>query len=472
MALAALLGEKLLSKDGEVDTTSALAGKGAVALYFSGHWCPPCRGFTPQLAEWYTKDLKAKGLEVIFVSSDKSEGEFKEYFGEQPWLALPYDKRDVKEQLSSKYKVQGIPSVVILDAEGNIITKDGRAALSSDPKGEEFPWKPKTVAELLAGAKLIGKGGAAVGPEAIDGKVLALYFSGHWCPPCRGFTPQLAKWYTDGLKDKGLEVIFVSSDKSEDEFKEYFGEQPWLALDYSDRKLKEQLSSAFGVSGIPSVVILDKDRSVINKEGRDAISGDPTGATFPWHEKAVKNMKDGPGCLNEVPTVIAFVESMDGDAQKAVEEAMKPLAQKYIDEAKATDEDPKFGFMVETGGSGVAKQIRSMAGLPAMPLKKHEHLLKEKTDSTGGWGCDGCGKNGAGGKRFRCPEGCDFDFCGECNEKAGADPELPPNCLMLTVVSDGMSYYTAPDGPITAASIESFVAAYSAGTLEQKKLQR
>ena len=35
--------------------------------------------------------------------------------------------------------------------------------------------------------------------------------------------------------------------------KEYFGEMPWLALDFSDRKLKEQLSTAFKVQGIPSL---------------------------------------------------------------------------------------------------------------------------------------------------------------------------------------------------------------------------
>merc|ERR1712130_685283 len=123
-----LFGSTLLTGDTQVDVAEQLSGKN-VLLYFSAHWCPPCRGFTPKLAEWYTADLKAKGLEIVFVSSDRDEDAFKEYFNEMPWLALPYSDREKKDTLSKKYKVQGIPSVVILDPSGALITDDGRSAI-------------------------------------------------------------------------------------------------------------------------------------------------------------------------------------------------------------------------------------------------------------------------------------------------------------------------------------------------------
>ena len=97
--LIELLGDKLVSGTEEVCTSNVLAGSKAVALYFSAHWCPPCRGFTPKFAEWYNDSLKAKGLEVVFISSDRDEDAFKEYFGEQPWKALPYADRERKEKL-------------------------------------------------------------------------------------------------------------------------------------------------------------------------------------------------------------------------------------------------------------------------------------------------------------------------------------------------------------------------------------
>ena len=43
---------KTKSVAGSVSTVEALAGK-VVAIYFSAHWCGPCRNFTPQLASLY-----------------------------------------------------------------------------------------------------------------------------------------------------------------------------------------------------------------------------------------------------------------------------------------------------------------------------------------------------------------------------------------------------------------------------------
>merc|ERR1712070_494391 len=154
---------------------------------------------------------------------------------------------------------------------------------------------------------------------------------------------------TKDLQSKGLEVVFVSSDKDEEQFKDYFKEMPWLALDFEDRKLKAQLSGMFGVRGIPALVIVDKDGSVITKEGRGAVSSDPEGAKFPWYPPAVSNLKDGPCGINEVPTVVALCETGAAEEQRAIEEAMACVAKQYIEKQRtAGDEDPEFNFMIAT----------------------------------------------------------------------------------------------------------------------------
>jgi len=463
--LVELLGDKLLSGGEEVATSDALAGKAAVALYFSAHWCPPCKGFTPKLAEWYTNGLKDK-LEIVFVSGDRDADAFKEYFASMPWKALPFDEKNKK--LNTKFKVQGIPSVVILDSNGDVITKDGRAAISGDPTGEDFPWKPKSMKDIFAASKFIGKDGP-VESSVLDGKVLAVYFSAHWCPPCRGFTPKFADWYTKSLKDKGLEVLFVSSDRDEAAFKEYYGEQPWLAMDFQCRKEKEQLENLFGVSGIPSLAIIDKDGSIITKEGRAAITSDPEGAEFPWYPKPVSDFSSGPGLLEEAAVFIAFCETAEDAEKAAIEEAMTPLAKKYVDEAKAAGEDaPKVAFMIAKSG-GIPGQLRKMMGMQEV-VTQHEHPLEAK-EAGGGWGCDGCGKGGGGAKRFRCTKGCDFDFCEECNEKAKVPVKLLSKFMLLNIPDEG-AYYEGPEGDISADAVKAFVDGFLAGTLEKKSLEQ
>lgn len=470
-AFKELFGETLQTGSGTVSTVDALSGKSAVAIYFSAHWCPPCRGFTPKLAEWYKADLKAKGLEVVFVSSDRDDDSFKEYFADMPWLALPFDERERKGSLSKKFKVNGIPALIVLDSDGNLTTDDGRSAVSEDPTGKLMPWKPKTAQELLTSAKIVDANGKEISlKDALEGKkALGLYFSAHWCPPCRGFTPKLAEWYTADLKNKGLEVVFVSWDRSEDQFKEYVAEMPWLSLKFGDEAIKP-LGSTFKVDGIPSLVILDKDLSTINAEGRGVVSSDPTGKEFPWYPKPVNDLASGPGQINEVPTVLVFCETSDEDQQKAIYDALAPLGQKYLDKQKAGG-DLEFTFLTAKAATSLAIRIRGMVGLPSLPPAPHEHPLEKQAPAMG-WVCDGCGGDGSSKDRHRCTKGCDFDFCGDCNKKAssGSTEKLPPRLVLIDIPSDG-AYYVAPEHiPITTSEVEQFLSQYAAGKLERMQL--
>lgn len=262
-ALTELFGDELVTKSGTGSTQALLAGK-TIGIYFSAHWCPPCRGFTPKLAEMYKTTFQAKGLEIVFASSDKDEAAFTEYYSEMPWLALPFSNRELKEKLSKKYKVRGIPSFVILDSDGSTITTEGRDEIMGDPTGARFPWRPLSKAEKQK-AILDSLGSDLLAKTA--GKPIGLYFSAHWCPPCRGFTPKLAEWYNAGLKDK-MEVIFVSSDRDEASYKEYFGEMPWLSLPFENKDAKALLNKACGVEGIPHFAVINPDGSIITQDGR------------------------------------------------------------------------------------------------------------------------------------------------------------------------------------------------------------
>jgi len=368
-ALAGLLGNELQKGSATVPTTEALAGKVAVGIYFSAHWCGPCRGFTPHLSSIYTQSLQAKGLEIVFVSSDRDQSAFEEYYKEMPWLALPYAARDVKAKLSKKYKVQGIPSFVIVDGEtGELITMDGREAVSEDPKGEDFPWRPPALWDSLGTEFLSGTDGDTVEIDELKGKgkVIGLYFSAHWCGPCRSFTPELVKAYNNTLKAKGLQIIFVSSDRDQASFLQYFGTMPWLAIPNGDKR-KGALSKRFGVQGIPSFVLIDGETGeTINANARGNIMSDPEGSKFPYWPEPINDMvAAGPGDINEEVTLCVMMEGCEASIAAAALEALTPIAKA----AKAAKEEISFIYATKSGGpTGQIRQLTKVGEPTSQPV--------------------------------------------------------------------------------------------------------
>eukprot|EP01084_Bolivina_argentea_P308409 533295_1 len=123
--LKALIGDKFLKQDGTVTTfKDSVAGNDLVGFYFSAHWCPPCRGFTPKLKACY-EQWKKDGvkIELIFGSADKDENAFKSYFAEHgAYLAWDYSEKEQKvKELKTKYGVSGIPWLTIVDKNGKLI---------------------------------------------------------------------------------------------------------------------------------------------------------------------------------------------------------------------------------------------------------------------------------------------------------------------------------------------------------------
>ncbi len=90
------------------------------------------------------------------------------------------------------------------------------------------------------------------------------------------------KFYKDHAAEKNLELVFVSSDQGPGEFKEYFATMPFQALPFAKRTEAVALKAKFGVNGIPKLIILGPDGSVVCDDGRRALMNDPTGARFPW----------------------------------------------------------------------------------------------------------------------------------------------------------------------------------------------
>jgi nucleoredoxin len=153
--MEALLGTTLVknSKSGATASTKTLLkDKDLVGLYFSASWCPPCQAFTPLLVEFYNKAAGAASakkpkqqqqqgarLEIVYLSSDRAAPDFAAYYGKMPWLAFPFKTDDaaaqsIKENLASRFRVRGIPTLIVLDVKtGLLVSAEARDEIQGNP---------------------------------------------------------------------------------------------------------------------------------------------------------------------------------------------------------------------------------------------------------------------------------------------------------------------------------------------------
>jgi nucleoredoxin len=117
----------------ETATIEDFEGTKYVGLFFSADWCPPCKQMLRPLKNFYTDvNLQERTLEIILISSDREQDEWKRHHATMPWMTLPWgDAR--ANALRSKFEIYGVPALIILDSQtGFTITTKGRKDLTAD----------------------------------------------------------------------------------------------------------------------------------------------------------------------------------------------------------------------------------------------------------------------------------------------------------------------------------------------------
>ena len=126
-------------------------------IYFSAHWCGPCRLFTPSLVNYYNDAMaKHPEFDVIFVSRDKSPFGMETYMREtnMPWPAIDYQKIPGKAGIQ-KYAGKGIPDLVLVDGSGKV--------LADSYQGDQYVGPAKVLQAL---DNLLSKGTATAVAQA------------------------------------------------------------------------------------------------------------------------------------------------------------------------------------------------------------------------------------------------------------------------------------------------------------------
>ncbi|BAS84630.1 Os03g0405500, partial [Oryza sativa Japonica Group] len=249
-------------------------------------------------------------FEVVAVSLDSDEELSNESFAGMPWLAIPQEDK-MGEKLARYFELRGLPTLVLIGPDGktlnnnvaDIIDEHGQDAWEGFPftaeKMEILAEKAKAKAELQTLESLLvigdldfvlGKDGAKVPVSELVGKTVLLYFSAKWCGPCRAFLPKLVDEYNK-IKEKhnDFEIIFISSDRDQSSYDEFFSGMPWLALPLGDER-KQHLSKTFRVRGIPSLVAIGADGRTVARDAKTPLTAHGADA-FPFTEERLLEME-------------------------------------------------------------------------------------------------------------------------------------------------------------------------------------
>jgi len=119
---------KFTAVDGREVDVSKLQGK-VVLIDFWATWCGPCVAELPNVLKAY-KELHPKGFEIVGISLDGEKAEL-EAFVKEKGMEWPqyFDGKGWKNEISSKYGIQSIPAMWLLNKKGMVVSTNARGGL-------------------------------------------------------------------------------------------------------------------------------------------------------------------------------------------------------------------------------------------------------------------------------------------------------------------------------------------------------
>lgn len=138
------------------------------------------------------------------------------------------------------------------------------------PNLQPSPLGKETIFEKLLGPKLIT--GPAMTKCSTKGclqdmELVGLYIAANWKSDCKRFGLLLKDFYYIAAPHNKLEIVYISADRSMNEFKDFYTTTPFLAIPTGTSSYKNELSKSLKIIEMPALVILDEDGDVVTVEG-------------------------------------------------------------------------------------------------------------------------------------------------------------------------------------------------------------
>merc|ERR1712238_181112 len=80
-------------------------------------------------------------------------------------------------------------------------------------------------------------------------------------------------------------------------------------------------------------------------------------------------MGASPQGIEETPSICIFLEEADADIRKSIAAHVEEVAKMYLDEGKASGDDPKYRFYIASANQGAVPQLRKMSSMAPVAEK-------------------------------------------------------------------------------------------------------
>ena len=123
---------ELVTFSGKAYSKESLKGQPTLLVFWAS-WCPVCQKELPVLGRYYTKD-KPTQLRVISIGFSDLRGNIERYVKAHPDTFVFPTAFDIDNDVAQAFKVTATPTIVLLDAHGNIVLVHRGAGVLQNPQ--------------------------------------------------------------------------------------------------------------------------------------------------------------------------------------------------------------------------------------------------------------------------------------------------------------------------------------------------
>jgi nucleoredoxin len=274
----------------------------------------------------------------VFVSSDRDARSFDAYYATMPWAKVPFEAATARATLGSKYAIRGIPALLLFDPAGKLITREGvKLVQANGLSGVLVRAPPRPFPEVMAS---VGAAGGNVllyfvphtGFDAVSSRGSASH---------PGFDAVLARW---SAAHPEARIVCIGRAAS----------ATWPVLPPGPDAMA--LAEACGVGKDLALALVDNTGAILCRNAKVRVETEPE--RYPWPPQACETLHAVADDINEVPTLVLFLDKLtDADLGSRLEYAFRAAADACWTQTGA----PKFAITFT--GDEVTDRLRLYAGM-------------------------------------------------------------------------------------------------------------